>query len=109
MYFPGLPDFPQYELAKRQMSQFGGMATFELRGGMAAGIRFMDSLQLVTRAVSMGDAETLAQHPASMIHATYRPEERAAHGISEGLVRVSVGLEDSQDILADIALALDQA
>jgi methionine-gamma-lyase len=69
----------------------------------------MDALQLVTRAVSLGDAETLAQHPASMTHATYTPEERAAHGISEGLVRLSVGLEDADDILADIAQALDTA
>ncbi|HEY8908189.1 MAG TPA: methionine gamma-lyase [Rhodoferax sp.] len=108
VYFPGLPSFPQYALAKRQMRLFGGMVAFELKGGMAAGIRFMDALQLVTRAVSLGDAETLAQHPASMTHATYTPEERAAHGISEGLVRLSVGLEDSDDILADIAQALDK-
>ena len=107
VYFPGLPSFPQHALAKRQMRLFGGMVAFELKGGMAAGIRFMDALQLVTRAVSLGDAETLAQHPASMTHATYTPEERAAHGISEGLVRLSVGLEDAQDILADIAQALD--
>ncbi len=109
VYFPGLPDFPQYELARRQMSQFGGMVAFELRGGMTAGMRFMDALQLVTRAVSLGDAETLAQHPASMTHASYTPEERAVHGISEGLVRLSVGLEDPQDILDDVAQALDQA
>jgi methionine-gamma-lyase len=63
----------------------------------------------VTRAVSLGDAETLAQHPASMTHATYTAEQRAVHGISEGLVRLSVGLEDPQDILADIRQALDQA
>lgn len=106
VYFPGLPSFPQYALAKRQMRLFGGMVAFELKGGMAAGIRFMDALQLVTRAVSLGDAETLAQHPASMTHTTYTPEERAAHGISEGLVRLSVGLEDADDILADIAQAL---
>jgi methionine-gamma-lyase len=91
------------------MRQFGGMVAFELKGGMAAGIRFMDALQLVTRAVSLGDAETLAQHPASMTHATYTAEQRAVHGISEGLVRLSVGLEDPQDILADIRQALDQA
>ncbi len=109
VYFPGLPTFPQYELAQRQMRLFGGMVAFELKGGMAAGIRFMDALQLVTRAVSLGDAETLAQHPASMTHATYTPEERAVHGISEGLVRLSVGLEDAPDILADIAQALDTA
>jgi methionine-gamma-lyase len=85
----------------------GGMIAFELHGGLPAGVRFMDALRLVTRAVSLGDAETLAQHPASMTHSTYTPEERAAHGISEGLVRLSVGLEDVQDILADIGQALD--
>jgi methionine-gamma-lyase len=109
VYFPGLPDFAQHELARRQMSQFGGMVAFELHGGLAAGVRFMDALQLVTRAVSLGDAETLAQHPASMTHATYTVEERAAHGISDGLVRLSVGLEDPADILADIQQALDHA
>jgi methionine-gamma-lyase len=76
---------------------------------MAAGVRFMDALQLVTRAVSLGDAETLAQHPASMTHSTYTPEERLAHGISDGLVRMSIGLEDIEDVLADIAQALDCA
>jgi methionine-gamma-lyase len=109
VYFPGLPTFAQHDLAKRQMRQFGGMVAFELKGGMQAGIRFMDALQLVTRAVSLGDAETLAQHPASMTHSSYTPEERQAHGISEGLVRLSVGLEDCADVLADIAQALDCA
>jgi methionine-gamma-lyase len=108
VHFPGLPTFPQHALARRQMRQFGGMVAFELKGGLQAGIRFMDALQLVTRAVSLGDAETLAQHPASMTHSTYTPEERAAHGISEGLVRLSVGLEDIEDVLADIAQALNQ-
>jgi methionine-gamma-lyase len=109
VHFPGLPSFPQHALAKRQMRQFGGMIAFELKGGMAAGIRFMDSLQLVTRAVSLGDAESLAQHPASMTHSTYTSEERAAHGISDGLVRMSVGLEDVADILDDVRQALDRA
>ena len=109
VHFPGLPTFAQHALAKRQMRQFGGMIAFELRGGMAAGVRFMDALKLVTRAVSLGDAETLAQHPASMTHSSYTPEERLAHGISEGLVRISVGLEDIEDVLADIAQALDCA
>lgn len=108
VHFPGLPTFAQHALAKRQMRQFGGMIAFELHGGLAAGICFMDALQLVTRAVSLGDAESLAQHPASMTHSTYTPEERAAHGISDGLVRLSIGLEDIEDILADIAQALDQ-
>lgn len=67
----------------------------------------MDALRLVTRAVSLGDAESLAQHPASMTHSTYTPEERAAHGISAGLVRLSIGLEDIADIVADISQALD--
>ena len=108
VHFPGLPSFPQHALAKRQMRQFGGMIAFELKGGIEAGIRFMDALQLVTRAVSLGDAETLAQHPASMTHSTYTPEQRAACGISDGLVRLSIGLEDIADVLADILQALDQ-
>ncbi|MFM2448987.1 MAG: hypothetical protein RIS44_1437 [Pseudomonadota bacterium] len=107
VHFPGLSSFPQHELAKRQMSQFGGMVAFELHGGLQAGVRFMDALRLFTRAVSLGDAESLAQHPASMTHSTYTPEERAAHGISEGLVRLSVGLEDWGDIAADVEQALD--
>lgn len=109
VHFPGLPSFAQHALAKRQMRQFGGMIAFELKGGMAAGMRFMDALQLVARAVSLGDAETLAQHPASMTHSTYTPEERAQHGISEGLVRLSIGLEDSDDLLADVAQAMECA
>ncbi|NDP38945.1 MAG: methionine gamma-lyase [Rhodoferax sp.] len=109
VHFPGLPTFAQHALAKRQMRQFGGMVAFELKGGLLAGICFMDALQLVTRAVSLGDAETLAQHPASMTHSTYTPEERQAHGISDGLVRLSIGLEDIEDILADITQALEQA
>ncbi len=109
VHYPGLPSFPQHALAKQQMRQMGGMIAFELQGGLEAGVCFMDALQLVTRAVSLGDAETLAQHPASMTHSVYTPEERAAHGISEGLVRMSVGLEDVQDLLADIGQALDLA
>ncbi|GGX51478.1 methionine gamma-lyase [Undibacterium squillarum] len=106
VYYPGLKSFPQHELAKRQMKRFGGMIAFELKGGLEAGIRFMNALKLISRAVSLGDAESLAQHPASMTHATYTPEQRAAHGISDGLVRLSVGLEDVADIWADIEQAL---
>jgi methionine-gamma-lyase len=73
------------------MRQFGGMIAFELKGGMEAGMRFMDALQLVTRAVSLGDCESLAQHPASMTHSTYTPEERAACGISEGWCACRLG------------------
>ncbi|WP_295429624.1 methionine gamma-lyase [uncultured Thiodictyon sp.] len=106
IWYPGLPSFPQGDLARRQMRRPGGMIALELRGGYAAGVRFMDALRLVTRAVSLGDCETLAQHPASMTHATYAPEERARHGISEGLVRLSVGLETCADLAADLRQAL---
>jgi methionine-gamma-lyase len=104
--YPGLPGFTQYELAQRQMRLPGGMIAFELKGGISAGRRFMNALQLFSRAVSLGDAESLAQHPASMTHSSYTPEERARYGISEGLVRLSVGLEDIDDLLADIEQAL---
>lgn len=107
--YPGLASFPQRDLARQQMRRPGGMIAFELRGGVEAGRRFMNALELVTRAVSLGDAETLAQHPATMTHSTYTPEERAAHGISEGLIRLSAGLEDIGDLLADLVQALDQA
>lgn len=109
VHFPGLPGFPQHALARRQMDRFGGMMAFELKGGIEAGRRFMNALQLVTRAVSLGDAETLAQHPASMTHSTYTPEERARHGISEGLIRLSAGLENIEDILADLHQAFEYA
>ncbi len=107
VYYPGLKSHPQYELVKRQMSDFGGMIAFELHGGYEAGIRFMDSVELAMRAVSLGDAETLVQHPASMTHITYSPEDRMKHGISDGLVRISVGLENPDDIIADIQQALE--
>jgi methionine-gamma-lyase len=107
VFFPGLASDPFHTLAKRQMRQFGGMLAFELRGGVQAGMRFMNGLQLVSRAVSLGDAESLAQHPASMTHSSYTAQERAEHGISEGLVRLSAGLEDEQDLLADVTQALE--
>ena len=88
------------------MTQPGGMIGLELKGGLDAGRRFINALGLVTRAVSLGDAESLAQHPASMTHAAYTPEERQEHMISEGLIRLSVGLEDADDIELDIEQAL---
>lgn len=109
VHYPGLKSFRQYKLAQRQMALPGGMIAFELKAGMDAGIRFMDQLKLFTRAVSLGDAESLAQHPASMTHAVYSPEERAAHGISDGLIRLSVGLEDVKDLLGDLDQALMSA
>lgn len=106
VYYPGLESHPQHELAQRQMPGFGGMIALELKGGHEAGIAMMNRLRMIRRAVSLGDAETLIQHPASMTHSTYTREERLAHGISDGLVRLSVGLEDAEDILADLADAL---
>jgi methionine-gamma-lyase len=106
--YPWLPGFPNAEIARRQMSNGGGLIAFELRGGLLAGLALMNRLKLITRAVSLGDAETLIQHPASMTHSTYSPEERAAHGITEGLVRLSVGLETIDDVLEDLSQALDQ-
>jgi len=108
-HYPGLASFPQLELAQRQMKLPGGMVAFELKGGIEAGRRFMNALRLVTRAVSLGDAESLAQHPASMTHSFYTPEERKEHLIGEGLVRISAGLEDLPDLLADIEQALRAA
>ncbi|WP_293265260.1 methionine gamma-lyase [Neptunomonas sp.] len=108
IYYPGLADNPYHALAKAQMTRSGGMIAMELKGGFASGVQFMNELKMIKRAVSLGDAETLCQHPASMTHATYTPEERAKHGISEGLVRISVGLEDIEDIYADIAQALQR-
>ena len=108
VFYPGLEDNPQHALAARQMKAFGGMIAMELKGGLAAGKAFMDAASLVTRAVSLGDAETLVQHPASMTHSTYTPEERAAHGFTDGLIRLSVGLEDYDDLRGDILQALDR-
>jgi methionine-gamma-lyase len=105
--YPGLKSFPQYELAQRQMRQPGGLIAFELEGGVEAGMAFMNRLELVVRAVSLGDAETLVQHPASMTHATYSADERKRHGISDNLLRLSVGLENVEDLMADIAQTLD--
>jgi methionine-gamma-lyase len=107
VFYPGLPSFPQWDLAARQMAGGGGMIAFELKGGHGAGVAMMNRLTMIRRAVSLGDAETLIQHPASMTHSPYTPQERAAAGIGEGLVRLSVGLEDVADILADLELALE--
>lgn len=106
VYYPGLESFAQHDLASRQMALPGGMIAFDLADGYDQGIRFMNRLEMIVRAVSLGDAETLIQHPASMTHSTYTPEERAEHGIGEGLLRLSVGLEDAEDIFADLAQAL---
>lgn len=106
VFYPGLESAPGHAAAKRQMAQFGGMIAFELKGGMDAGKTLINNLNLIHCAVSLGDAETLIQHPASMTHSPYTPEERAAYDISDGLVRLSVGLESVGDILADLEQGL---
>jgi methionine-gamma-lyase len=104
----GLPSHPQHELAKRQMSGFGSMISFELKGGVAAGRTVMDHVHLAGLAVSLGGVETLISHPASMTHAGMARPDRLAAGITDGLVRLSVGIEDVEDIIADLDQALHQ-
>lgn len=107
VYYPGLESFPQYELAKKQMSLPGAIIAFEIKGGVEEGRMVMNAVKLCSLAVSLGDAETLIQHPASMTHSPYTREERMEAGISDGLVRLAVGLENVEDIIADLKQALD--
>ena len=104
--YPGLKNDPWHQLASLQMDGFGGMIALELKGGYEAAVSMLNNLKLAKLAVSLGDAETLVQHPASMTHSTYTLQERAEHGISEGLVRISAGLEAVEDIIADLDQAL---
>lgn len=103
--YVGLPSHPQHELAKRQMSGFGAMIAFELKGGLEAGRAVMDHVKLATLAVSLGGVETLIEHPASMTHAGMSREARLEAGITDGLVRYSVGIEDVADLVADLEQA----
>ena len=107
VYYPGLDSFPGHEIAEKQMRLPGGMIAIELKADKATTAAALNKLQLCTIAVSLGDAETLVEHPATMTHSTYTAEELAAAGISEGLVRVSVGLEDPEDIIDDFRSVLD--
>ena len=107
VYFPGVPTHPGHETAEKQMRCFGPVMSIEIKGGKQAGMDFVDHLRMCRIAVSLGDAETLVQHAASMTHSAYSPEELKAAGISEGLVRISVGLENAEDIIADVKQALD--
>jgi methionine-gamma-lyase len=106
--YVGLPSHPQHELVKRQMSGFGAMIAFELKGGLEAGRTVMDNVKLATLAVSLGGVETLIEHPASMTHAGMSKAHREEAGISDGLVRYAVGIEDPNDLIADLAQALDK-
>jgi len=104
--YPGLNDHPDHDLAKAQMRRFGGMLSFELDGGLESGKRFMNSLQFCTLAPTLGDVDTLILHPASMSHINVAPEIRKATGITDGLVRISVGIEAIDDIIHDLEQAI---
>jgi methionine-gamma-lyase len=106
VHYPGLEDDPGHEIAKRQMHAYGGMMSFELKGGIQAGIRLMERVRVATLAVSLGNVDTLIEHPASMTHGPVPREDRLNQGITDGLVRLSVGIENLPDILADLEQAL---
>lgn len=106
-YYPGLNSHPQHELALRQMSGFSGMVSLRLARGLSSAKAFVDSLRLFSLAESLGGVESLACHPASMTHASIPAEERAKRGVDDGLIRLSVGIEAVEDLIADLALALD--
>lgn len=108
IYYPGIESHPNYEVAKEQMKAFGAMISFELKGGLEAGKTLLNSLELCSLAVSLGDTETLIQHPASMTHSPYTREERLEAGITDGLVRLSVGLENVEDIIEDLKNGLSK-
>ena len=108
VYYPGLPDHPQHDLARRQMSGFGAIISFELEGGLDAATRFSKSTELWTLAESLGGVKSLTCHPPTMTHASVEPEVRREAGIGDGLIRLSVGLEDVEDLLADLDQALAQ-
>lgn len=107
VYYPGLESFEGHQTALKQMDHMGGMMSFELKADREQVAAALNKLQLCIVAVSLGDAETLVEHPASMTHSTYSSEELASAGISEGLVRLSVGLEDPDDVIADLKDVLD--
>jgi cystathionine beta-lyase/cystathionine gamma-synthase len=106
LIYPGLQSFPQYELAQRQQTGPGALIAFEIEGGVEAGIRLMNSVRLCALAENLGAAETIITHPVSMTHGAVPPEQRAAAGITDGLVRLSVGLENPDDLIADLDRAL---
>jgi len=107
--YPGLPSHPGHEVAKAQMSAYSGMITFELTGGLEAGRTLMNSVRLCALAESLGAVETMITHPATMTHADVPADERRARGLTDSVVRLSVGIEDPTDIIADLAQALEKA
>ena len=106
--YPGLKSHPQYELAKSQMSGFGGMITFFIKGGFDSAKKFLESVQLFALAESLGGVESLIEHPAIMTHASVPAEHRKVLGIDDSLIRLSVGIEDCEDLLNDLKQAFEQ-
>jgi O-succinylhomoserine sulfhydrylase len=106
--YPFLPSHPAYDIAVRQMRNGGGIVTFECKGGLETGKRFLNRLQMISMTNNLGDSRTIASHPASTTHSKLSEEERLAVGITPGLIRISVGLEHPEDILADILHALSE-
>ena len=104
--YNGLTSHPDHAVAKKQMRHPGAMMSFELKGGLQSGISFMNKLQLCTRTVSLGTCDTLLSHPASMTHYSVPKEQRERYGITDGLIRMSVGMENIEDILSDLEQAL---
>ena len=104
--YPFLPSHPQHEIAKKQMKDGGGLFCFELKGGIEAGKTFLNHLKMLTLTANLGDTRSIASHPASTTHAKLTEAERLAVGITPGLIRISVGLENRDDILEDISQAL---
>ncbi len=107
VYYPGLEDFKGHQIAKDQMKGFGGMISFEVKGGLDKAIKFINNLKLVQLAVSLGDCESLVQLPAAITHRGYPKERLKDFGLTESMVRMSLGLEDSKDIIEDIDRALN--
>jgi O-succinylhomoserine sulfhydrylase len=105
--YPHLPSHPQYELGRKQMRLGGGIVTFDVKGGLEQGRQFLDALQMSSLTANLGDSRTIATHPASTTHSSLTEEERRAVGILPGLIRISVGLEEISDIIADIDQALE--
>ena len=103
----GLSTHPDFAVSQKQMKHPGAMMSFELKGGFDAGVKFMNKLQMCTRTVSLGTCDTLLSHPASMSHSSVPRENRLEYGITDGLIRLSVGIENIEDILADFGQALE--
>jgi cystathionine beta-lyase/cystathionine gamma-synthase len=106
VYYPGLPNHPQYDIAKKQMQGFGSMIAFEVKGGLAAISKMFDNLELVKLATSLGGVDTIATIPCISTHGGLTKEQQLAMGITENLVRASIGIEDSEDLLEDFKNAL---